>query len=87
MVSGDPDRSFGVTADLTNGAVATGVTVPFYDDPSLTSGTSYDYRIKATNTGRYSTPPPMAESMYDRRLQAQGLGGEIRVENRDEGSP
>jgi hypothetical protein len=41
---------------------------------------TFVYRIKATNVGHYVTPPPFAESMYDRRLQAQGVGGEITVE-------
>ena len=35
--------------------------------------------IYLDNAGHYVTPPPFAESMYDRRLQAQGLGGEIDV--------
>jgi uncharacterized protein YfaS (alpha-2-macroglobulin family) len=41
---------------------------------------TFVYTIKATNVGRYVMPPPFAESMYDRRLQAQGAGGEIAVQ-------
>jgi hypothetical protein len=41
---------------------------------------TFVYPIKATNAGRYLVPPAFAESMYDRRLQAQGVGGEIAVE-------
>jgi hypothetical protein len=42
---------------------------------------TFTYPIKATNAGTYRVPPPFAESMYDRRLQAQGVGGEITVES------
>jgi len=38
------------------------------------------YRIKATNAGRFEIPPTFAESMYDRRVQAQGITGSITVE-------
>ncbi len=41
---------------------------------------TFVYRIKATNAGHYTTPPPFAESMYDRRLQALGVGSQISVE-------
>ena len=38
------------------------------------------YRIKAVNKGRYIVPPVQAESMYNRRLQGCGLGGQMVVE-------
>ena len=37
------------------------------------------YRIKATNQGSYSTPPIFAESMYDRTVQARGVGAQFVV--------
>lgn len=40
------------------------------------------YRIRATNAGRFVTPPLYAESMYDRSVQAQSRGGRIVVERR-----
>lgn len=48
--------------------------------PVESAVSTFVYPIKATNVGRYQVPPPLAESMYDRRLQAQGVGGEIAVE-------
>ncbi|MCI1042824.1 MULTISPECIES: MG2 domain-containing protein [Caballeronia] len=33
------------------------------------------YRIRATNSGRFAVPPAFAESLYDRRIQAQSAGG------------
>jgi alpha-2-macroglobulin len=39
----------------------------------------YVYRIKATNRGAYTVPPVFAESMYDRTVQARGLGDRITV--------
>ncbi|MEO6065080.1 MAG: hypothetical protein ABIP49_04805, partial [Lysobacterales bacterium] len=38
------------------------------------------YRIKATNVGSFVVPPAYGESMYDRSVQAQSLGGRIDVE-------
>lgn len=38
------------------------------------------YRIKATNVGSFVVPPAYGESMYDRSVQAQSLGGRIEVE-------
>lgn len=35
----------------------------------------FDYRIKASNAGRFTVPPAYAESMYDRRVQARAPGG------------
>lgn len=37
------------------------------------------YRIKATNVGSFVVPPAYGESMYDRTVQAQSLGGRISV--------
>ncbi|MBI1889729.1 MAG: alpha-2-macroglobulin [Burkholderiales bacterium] len=34
------------------------------------------YRIKATNSGRFLTPPAYAESMYERSVQARSAGGQ-----------
>jgi hypothetical protein len=33
------------------------------------------YRIKATNAGRFIVPPALAQSLYDRTVQAQAPGG------------
>jgi len=38
------------------------------------------YRVKAIAVGRYTVPPPFAEGMYDRSLQARGLGAHVDVE-------
>jgi uncharacterized protein YfaS (alpha-2-macroglobulin family) len=38
------------------------------------------YRVKATNTGTFTLPPPYAESMYDRGAKARGLPGQVQVE-------
>jgi len=38
-----------------------------------------EYRIKATNRGEYTVPPPMAESMYDRGIRGHGVAGKIQV--------
>jgi hypothetical protein len=35
------------------------------------------YRIKAINTGKYTIPPIVAESMYDPAIKARGLAGVI----------
>lgn len=40
----------------------------------------YIYRIRAVNQGTYQLPPIFAESMYDRSMQAKGLGGTMVVE-------
>ena len=41
---------------------------------------SFSYQIKATNAGIYETAPIFAEAMYDREIQALGLGsGKIVV--------
>ncbi|WAC07776.1 MAG: hypothetical protein OS130_00825 [Thermodesulfobacteriota bacterium] len=42
----------------------------------------YVYTIRATNQGTYAIPPVFAESMYDRSMQAKGLGGKITVGGR-----
>jgi uncharacterized protein YfaS (alpha-2-macroglobulin family) len=41
--------------------------------------TEYSYKIKATNIGNYVTPPPYAESMYDRKVKARGIAEKISV--------
>jgi uncharacterized protein YfaS (alpha-2-macroglobulin family) len=40
------------------------------------------YKIKATNAGSFSVPPTYAEGMYDRGVQARGLGTRITVERK-----
>lgn len=40
------------------------------------------YKIKATNAGTYTIPPSFAEGMYDRNVEARGLGGRITVEKK-----
>ena len=50
----------------------------FGDVPS--SMQEFSYRIKATNKGTYSLPPPFAEAMYNRTVQARGLGGQVIVD-------
>ncbi|MDR2151834.1 MAG: hypothetical protein LBO72_03345 [Helicobacteraceae bacterium] len=43
---------------------------------------SFSYQIKATNAGVYETAPIFAEAMYDREIQALGLGnGKIVVKS------
>jgi len=39
----------------------------------------FSYRIKAVNQGRYAVPPVFGESMYDRGVQARGLGASMTV--------
>lgn len=38
------------------------------------------YRIRATNKGTYTTPPAFAESMYNRKIRANGLAGALAVQ-------
>lgn len=40
---------------------------------------AFVYRIKSTNAGTFAVPPAYGESMYDRSVQAQSLGGTITV--------
>lgn len=40
----------------------------------------FTYRIKAVNQGVYTVPPVFGESMYDRRVQARGMGAKISIE-------
>lgn len=42
----------------------------------------FSYRIKATNKGQYQIPPVFAESMYDRTVQARGLGAKMTVDGK-----
>lgn len=44
------------------------------------SAQEFTYRIKAINQGVYAVPPVFGESMYDRAVQARGLGAKISVE-------
>ena len=44
--------------------------------------TEYVYKIQAVSQGKFRVPPPLGESMYDRSIQARGLGGTISVEGR-----
>jgi uncharacterized repeat protein (TIGR01451 family) len=37
------------------------------------------YQIKATNRGEFVVPPPYAESMYERGLNARGVASKITV--------
>lgn len=39
------------------------------------------YKIKATNTGKYSVPPIYAEAMYNPNVKASGVASEIEVTN------
>jgi uncharacterized protein YfaS (alpha-2-macroglobulin family) len=41
--------------------------------------TEFVYRIRATNRGSYAVPPPFAEAMYDRTVQAVGVGARMTV--------
>lgn len=38
------------------------------------------YKVKAVSRGRFASPPPYAESMYDRTARALGLAGRFEVE-------
>ena len=39
--------------------------------------TELRYKVRANNVGRFSLPPIVAESMYDRRVFARGAGGVV----------
>jgi uncharacterized protein YfaS (alpha-2-macroglobulin family) len=41
------------------------------------------YRIKATNRGTFTVPPPLGEGMYDRTVKGRGLPGQLEVVGRD----
>jgi len=41
------------------------------------------YRIKATNRGTFTVPPPLGEGMYDRTVKARGLPGQMKVVERE----
>jgi len=43
------------------------------------SGREISYRIKPTSRGNFVVPPPFAESMYDRGVNARGIPGKIEV--------
>ncbi len=48
-----------------------------------TTAQSFTYRIKATNKGKFTTPPAYAESMYDRTIKARSkVGAAIEVKGR-----
>ncbi len=40
------------------------------------------YRIKAINTGKYTIPPIVAESMYDAHIKARSIAGSMSVNKR-----
>ena len=42
-------------------------------------GIEIDYTIKSCNRGKFTVPPAFAESMYERKVKARGLGGNITV--------
>ncbi len=44
-----------------------------------TSVQTISYQIKATNRGEFVVPPPYAESMYERGINARGTAGKITV--------
>ena len=44
-----------------------------------TTAQTITYQIKATNRGEFIVPPPYAESMYERGLNARGVAGKITV--------
>src|SRR5690606_835323 len=37
------------------------------------------YRARAVNAGSFVTPPPFAEGIYERRLQARGSSGRLEI--------
>ena len=37
------------------------------------------YRIKATNAGKFTTPPAYGEAMYDRSVLARSAAGQLEV--------
>ena len=41
---------------------------------------TYEYRIRAINTGAFELPAPYAEAMYDQTVQGRGKGGKISIE-------
>jgi hypothetical protein len=43
--------------------------------------TEIQYRIKATNLGSYTIPPPQAEAMYHQKIRARGISGTLTVAN------
>ncbi len=43
--------------------------------------TEIKYRIKATNLGTYTIPPPQAEAMYHQKVRARGVSGTLTVTN------
>lgn len=47
---------------------------------AVSNAQEFTYRIKAVNQGVYTIPPVFGESMYDRRVQARGMGAKISVE-------
>ncbi|HUP58462.1 MAG TPA: alpha-2-macroglobulin [Bdellovibrionota bacterium] len=46
------------------------------------SSQEFVYKVRAVNKGSFNIPPIYAESMYDRTVQARGLGGKIGVEGK-----
>ncbi len=52
--------------------------VVLYGNVSRDAAT-FVYRARATNAGRFGTPPPYAESMYEPSLQARGASGLLEI--------
>jgi uncharacterized protein YfaS (alpha-2-macroglobulin family) len=40
---------------------------------------TFTYRVRATNTGIYQTPPAYAQGMYDSGIQAQSAAGKLEI--------
>ncbi|MBI2380524.1 MAG: alpha-2-macroglobulin [Gammaproteobacteria bacterium] len=40
---------------------------------------TYVYRVRATNAGHFTAPPPYVEAMYEPMLQGRGQGGSLEI--------
>jgi len=40
---------------------------------------AFVYRVRATNTGLFQTPPAFAEGMYDRKISGISLAGKLEI--------
>jgi hypothetical protein len=71
---GEPDRSdwHPDYADVRDDRVV------LYGTLSHDAGT-FVYRVRATNAGAFTAPPPYAEGMYDRTLQGRGMGATLTI--------
>ncbi len=52
--------------------------IVLYGDVRRDAGT-FTYRVRATNAGRFVTPSPYAEGMYDSTLQSRGKPGRLDI--------